>query len=78
MPRVPDERPASRQQSAISPRLIAGLVLIAAVVVFCFENTARTRIRFLIPWVTVPLWVALFASMLVGVAAGVLISRRRD
>ena len=47
-------------------------------VVFVFENTQRTRIRFLIPRVTAPLWVALFASTLVGVVAGLLLGRSRD
>ena len=61
----------------MSPRLVAGAVLLAALVVFCAENTSRTRIRFLIPRLTTPLWIALLAATLVGAAAGFLLGRHR-
>lgn len=67
----------SPPRRAISPRLIAAAVLIVLVIVFIAENTGRTKIRFIVPVVNVPVWIALFAAALVGTAAGVLLSRHR-
>jgi uncharacterized integral membrane protein len=58
--------------------MIGALLLVVVVLVFIFENTRRTKIRFLVPQVSSPLWVALIASAAVGAAAGALLARRRD
>jgi uncharacterized integral membrane protein len=64
--------------NGISPRLIGALILIAILVVFVFENRQKTDIRFLIPTIKrVPLWVALFVAMLLGVISGYLLGRRQ-
>ena len=60
----------------MSPRTVAAAVLVVTLVVFIFENTARTEIRFILPKVRAPLWAALLVSTVVGVAIGMLISRR--
>jgi len=52
-------------------------VLVVLLVVFTFENRAKTRIRFIIPEVTAPLWVALLGAALIGAVAGALLSRHR-
>lgn len=62
--------PFSREQTA-------GLVLLVLAAVFIVENRRSTTIRFLIPEVTAPLWLALFASLVLGVVAGALLARRR-
>lgn len=61
-----------------SPRQTIGLVLLVLAVIFILENRRSTTIRFLIPNVTAPLWVALLGSVLVGIVAGALLARDRD
>jgi len=64
-------------QSQISPRLVAGAVLVVLLVVFTFENRKQTDIRFIIPVVSAPLWVALLGAAVIGAVAGALLSRHR-
>ncbi|WP_415953627.1 lipopolysaccharide assembly protein LapA domain-containing protein [Streptomyces sp. KLOTTS4A1] len=45
--------------------------------VFIFENTGSTRIRLLIPQVTMPLWMALLLTALIGALCGAFFMRRR-
>ncbi|MDQ6614009.1 MAG: LapA family protein [Actinomycetota bacterium] len=59
-------------------RQVAGLVLIVLAVIFILENRASTTIRFLLPQISAPLWVALLMSALAGVLAGALLTSRRD
>ncbi|MGI8777117.1 MAG: hypothetical protein ACR2LJ_06945, partial [Acidimicrobiales bacterium] len=66
-----------QSQSRVSPRLVLGAVLVVLLVVFTFENRAKTKIRFIIPEVTAPLWVALLGAALIGAVAGALLSRHR-
>jgi len=68
--------PARREGSPLSPKAIAAMVLVAVVVIFIFENTKKTKIRFLIPEVTAPLWTALLGAAALGVIAGWLLARR--
>ena len=72
----PTERPVGEGRGRMSPKAIAALVLVVVVVVFALQNTGETKVRFLVPEVTAPLWIALAASALVGVVAGWLIARR--
>ena len=69
-----DQQPGS---SGVSPKLIVGAVLLIVLLVFIFENTTRTKIRFIVPEVRAPLSVALLVAMVVGGIAGMLISRAR-
>jgi uncharacterized integral membrane protein len=65
------------RRPAVTRRLVAAAVLVAILIVFIVENTRRTRIRFIVPIVTVPVWIALFAATVIGVVAGALIARHR-
>ena len=69
--------PDRDREPTMHPRLIAALVLVVLLVVFIFENTRRTKIRFIVPQFTAPLWVALAVATLVGAAAGALAARHR-
>lgn len=60
-----------------SPRQTVGFVLLVLAVIFILENRRSTTIRFLIPNVTAPLWVALLGSVVVGIVAGALLARDR-
>ena len=62
-------------KTRISPRLVVGLVLGMLILVFIAENNRRTKMRFLLPEVTAPLWTALFIAALLGGIAGALIAR---
>jgi len=62
-------------EKRLQPRLVVGAVAVVLIFVFIVENTRKTKMRFLIPQVTAPLWTALFVAALLGVLAGVLIAR---
>jgi uncharacterized integral membrane protein len=59
-----------------SARQLAGVGLLVVAVIFILQNRRSTTIRFLIPEVTAPLWVALLVSVLLGVLAGGLLARK--
>jgi len=62
-------------ETRIPPRLVVGVVLAMLILVFIAENNRRTKMRFLFPEVTAPLWTALFGATLLGGVAGALIAR---
>ncbi|MFF3209970.1 DUF1049 domain-containing protein [Streptomyces sp. NPDC002886] len=56
----------------------AGIVALAVLtLVFIFENTRSTKIRLLIPQVTMPLYVALLIAAVLGGLCGAYLARRR-
>ncbi len=66
-----------QSESRVNPRLVAGAVLVVLLLVFCLENRTQTKIRFIIPEVTAPLWVALLGAALAGAIAGALLTRQK-
>ncbi|MBC2903072.1 DUF1049 domain-containing protein [Streptomyces cupreus] len=63
---------------AFTPARITVLVLAVLALIFIFENTRQTKIRLLIPEVTMPLWTALLATGLIGALCGAYFMRRRQ
>ncbi|MWA14725.1 LapA family protein [Streptomyces sp. BA2] len=61
----------------VTPGRIVVLVVAVLTLVFIFENTHHTKIRLLIPEVTMPLWVALLGTGLIGALCGAYFMRRR-
>ncbi|WP_338895051.1 LapA family protein [Streptomyces sp. TG1A-60] len=57
-------------------RVIVGVLAVLALV-FVFQNTRSTEIRLLIPEVTMPLWMALLGTGLIGALCGAYLLRRR-
>ncbi|QFR01270.1 LapA family protein [Streptomyces phaeolivaceus] len=57
-------------------RVVVGLLAILALV-FVFQNTQSTEIRLLVSEVTMPLWLALLGTGLVGAVCGAYVMRRR-
>ncbi len=53
------------------------LVIAVLTLIFIFGNTRQTRIRLLIPEVTMPLWLALLFTLAIGALCGVYAARRR-
>lgn len=65
-----------RSRSRLSPRSIVVLVLLALAIVFIAENTRQVKIRVIVPVVSMPLWAALTAMLVVGVLVGAVLHRQ--
>lgn len=59
-----------------TPGRVALLVIAALTLLFIFGNTRETKIRLLLPEVSMPLWLALFFTGLIGVLCGRYLGRR--
>ena len=66
-----------KRSPVLRPKQVVGLLLILLAVVFAAENTHRTKIRFIVPQVTGPLWLAVLVPLVLGFAAGALFVHRR-
>lgn len=60
---------------ALATRAVTGLVLVGLAVVFMVENRDLVDIRVLVPVVSMPLWTALGAMLLIGFVVGLLVRR---
>ncbi|MCX4917947.1 LapA family protein [Streptomyces sp. NPDC060011] len=67
----------STREGPMTPARIVVAVLGVLALIFIFENTRSTRIRLIVPEVTMPLWVALLATALIGALCGAYAMRRR-
>lgn len=76
---VPDSsyqsQPPQKQGRSISAGQIGAVIALVVGLVFVFENTRKVPIRFLVPEVTAPLWLALLITFLLGGVGGYLVSR---
>lgn len=70
------KRDSSSGGSLVTPGRVTLAVLAVLALVFIFENTSRTRIRLLVPEVTMPLWVALLGMGVIGWLVGRFFVRR--
>ncbi|MFF3763262.1 DUF1049 domain-containing protein [Streptomyces sp. NPDC001922] len=62
---------------SMTPGRVAVIVVAVLALVFILENTAKTKIRLIVPEVIMPLWVALLAMVLIGILCGAYLFRRR-
>lgn len=76
-PKTTEHRTKARGNVAVTPGRVAVLLLAVLALVFIFENTQETEIRLLIPVVTMPLWVALLGTAVIGALFGAFFMRRR-
>ncbi|MDI3417369.1 LapA family protein [Streptomyces luteolus] len=67
-----------RTRGLFTPARLTVAALGVLGLVFIFENTSHTKIRLLIPEVTMPLWTALLATGLIGALCGAYFMRRRQ
>ncbi|MDQ1066443.1 LapA family protein [Streptomyces canus] len=65
------------RSGAVTPARMVVLPLAVLALIFIFENTGATRIRLLVPEVTMPLWTALLATGLIGALCGAYFMKRR-
>ena len=70
-------RGGRRWGDVLTPGRVGVGVLAVLGLVFVFENTRATEIRLLIPEVTMPLWMALLGTGLIGALCGAYFVRRR-
>ncbi|MFD3836535.1 LapA family protein [Streptomyces sp. NPDC058642] len=68
----------SGRGSPVTPARVVVLLLAVLALIFIFENTRATRIRLLIPEVTMPLWMALLATGVIGALCGAYFMKRRQ
>ncbi|MET7699044.1 MULTISPECIES: LapA family protein [unclassified Streptomyces] len=79
-PKISENAGASGGKGAgglLTPTRVAVAALAVLALVFIFENTRSTKIRLLIPEVTMPLWMALLGTAVIGALCGVYFVRRR-
>jgi len=62
--------------SGLSARAITAIIAGVLALIFIIENSHKTKIRFIIPQVNAPLWLALLITALLGGVAGALLQRR--
>jgi uncharacterized integral membrane protein len=74
---MPPRKRSEKSTEFLTPGRITLLVVAALTLIFIFGNTRRTKIRLLIPEVTMPLWLALFFTGVIGVLCGLYLRRRR-
>ncbi|WP_395365389.1 lipopolysaccharide assembly protein LapA domain-containing protein [Streptomyces sp. YH02] len=67
----------SRFADALTPGRIGMAALAVVTLVFIFQNTREVKIRLLIPEVSMPLYLALLATALIGAACGYYVAARR-
>ncbi|GGN30052.1 LapA family protein [Streptomyces fuscichromogenes] len=72
------DRTDGRRGVLLTPGRIAVLLLGVLGLVFVFENTHATEIRFLVPVVTTPLWIALLVTGAIGALCGAYFMKRRS
>jgi uncharacterized integral membrane protein len=65
------------QGSWWTSRWVLGLVIAVIAVIFVVENRDPASIRLIIPLVVMPQWAALTVAVVLGIAIGVLLRRRR-
>ncbi|MER5471868.1 DUF1049 domain-containing protein [Streptomyces sp. NPDC002935] len=65
------------REGPLTPARVVVALLAVLTLIFVFENTRSTKIRLLAPEVTMPLWLALLGTGLIGALCGAYAARRR-
>lgn len=73
----PSDQPRVRRRITLSSRTVLIAVLAVLAAVFVVQNRQETEIRVIVPELTMPLWLALLATLLIGWVIGYLGRRRR-
>jgi uncharacterized integral membrane protein len=77
-PKTSESAGGSGHGGALTTGRVSVVALAVLALIFVFENTGSTRIRLLIPEVTMPLWMALLGTGLIGGLCGAYLVRRRS
>jgi uncharacterized integral membrane protein len=76
-PKTSESGTGTGRSGAVTPARAIVLLLAVLALIFIFENTRETKIRLLVPDVTMPLWTALLATGLIGSLCGAYFMKRR-
>ncbi|MGW5421592.1 DUF1049 domain-containing protein [Streptomyces sp. NPDC003943] len=76
-PRETSSTGGARAGGVVTPGRIAMAAVVVLLLVLIFENTRQVRIRLLIPEVSMPLYLALLATTLLGGLCGYYLAARR-
>ncbi|WP_328751620.1 LapA family protein [Streptomyces sp. NBC_00285] len=76
-PKTSESGTGKDRGGAVTPARVIVLLLAVLALIFIFENTRETKIKLLIPDVTMPLWTALLATGLIGALCGAYFMKRR-
>ena len=69
---------SGRSGGPLTPTRAAVMILAVLALTFVFENTRATEIRLLVPEVTMPLWLALLGTGVIGALCGAYFVKRRS
>ncbi|WP_049574278.1 LapA family protein [Streptomyces sp. SBT349] len=69
--------PKNAASSFWTPTRIVIAVAAVVTVLFIIGNTRRTKVRLLVPEVTMPLWLALLFTLVIGALCGMYLDRRK-
>ncbi|MGW4159799.1 lipopolysaccharide assembly protein LapA domain-containing protein [Streptomyces sp. NPDC004788] len=76
-PRETSSAGAARAGGVVTPGRVAMAAVAVLTLVLIFENTRQVRVRLLIPEVSMPLYLALLATTLLGALCGFYLAARR-
>lgn len=82
-PAIPDSTPPgatapAKRRRGISPKLILGVLLLAALIWFVAVNRRDAKITVWVPTYNVPVWIVLVGTFVVGWLVGWLFRKRRQ
>jgi uncharacterized integral membrane protein len=77
VPQQPAPQAPSRQAGSVPTRQVVAAVLVALAAVVIAQNRTQTSVQVLFVDVTLPLWLLLTVTGLLGVLVGLLLARRR-
>ena len=61
---------------SISPKLIVAIILVAIVIVLAIVNSKKVKVDFVVADITLPLFVLIVGSAIVGLIIGYFLGRR--
>jgi uncharacterized integral membrane protein len=74
---VPKDEPVPQERRGVDGRLIVGGIVLVLLLFFVFQNTEEKTLNFLFFDITAPMWLMLAITVVISMAIGFLLGRRR-